>query len=50
MHRTYERPPLSKALMQGEVDEPDWVADEAFWTDKATLLSGTVATADRPGP
>ena len=31
VHRPYERPPLSKALMQGEVDEPDWVADEAFW-------------------
>ncbi len=44
VHRPYERPPLSKALMQGEVDEPDWVADEAFWTDKATLLAGTVAT------
>ena len=43
-HRPYERPPLSKALMQGEVDEPDWVADEAFWTEKATLLVGTLAT------
>ena len=42
-HRPYERPPLSKALMQGEVDEPDWVADEEFWSDKATLLAGTVA-------
>src|SRR6187551_701044 len=44
VHRPYERPPLSKALMQGEVDEPDWVADEAFWADKATLLVGTLAT------
>ena len=38
-HRPYERPPLSKALMQGEVDEPDWVADEAFWTDKTRCWS-----------
>ena len=41
----YERPPLSKALLLGERDEPDWVADEATYADKAiTLRLGTMAT------
>ncbi len=44
VHRPYERPPLSKALLQGETDEPDWVADEAFWTDQVTWVKGTIAT------
>jgi 3-phenylpropionate/trans-cinnamate dioxygenase ferredoxin reductase component len=41
----YERPPLSKAVLQGAADEPDWVADEATYADKAvTLRLGTMAT------
>jgi 3-phenylpropionate/trans-cinnamate dioxygenase ferredoxin reductase subunit len=41
----YERPPLSKALLLGERDEPDWVGDEATYTDKAIdLRLGTTAT------
>jgi 3-phenylpropionate/trans-cinnamate dioxygenase ferredoxin reductase subunit len=41
----YERPPLSKALLLGERDEPDWVGDEATYADKAiSLRLGTTAT------
>jgi 3-phenylpropionate/trans-cinnamate dioxygenase ferredoxin reductase component len=41
----YERPPLSKALLLGERDEPDWVADEATYADRAiSLRLGTMAT------
>jgi 3-phenylpropionate/trans-cinnamate dioxygenase ferredoxin reductase subunit len=41
----YERPPLSKALLLGERDEPDWVADEATYADKSiSLRLGTMAT------
>ncbi|HEX3196316.1 MAG TPA: FAD-dependent oxidoreductase, partial [Propionibacteriaceae bacterium] len=41
----YERPPLSKAVLQGAADEPDWVADEAAYADKAIdLRLGTMAT------
>jgi 3-phenylpropionate/trans-cinnamate dioxygenase ferredoxin reductase component len=41
----YERPPLSKALLLGERDEPDWVGDEAAYADKAIdLRLGTTAT------
>jgi 3-phenylpropionate/trans-cinnamate dioxygenase ferredoxin reductase component len=41
----YERPPLSKAVLIGERDEPDWVADEATYSDKGiTLRLGTMAT------
>jgi 3-phenylpropionate/trans-cinnamate dioxygenase ferredoxin reductase component len=41
----YERPPLSKALLLGERDEPDWVGDEATYADKAIDLKlGTTAT------
>lgn len=41
----YERPPLSKAVLIGERDEPDWVADEATYADKGiTLRLGTMAT------
>jgi 3-phenylpropionate/trans-cinnamate dioxygenase ferredoxin reductase component len=45
-HRPYERPPLSKAILLGDADEPDWVADAGAYAAKdITLLSGTVATA-----
>ena len=41
----YERPPLSKAVLIGSTDEPDWVADEAAYADKdITLRLGTTAT------
>ena len=41
----YERPPLSKAILIGNTDEPDWVADEAAYKDKdISLLLGTTAT------
>ena len=41
----YERPPLSKAVLQGAADEPDWVADKAAYADKAIdLRLGTTAT------
>ncbi len=48
-HPPYERPPLSKALMLGETDEPDWVqAASAYDDEDITLLSGTTATEIRP--
>jgi NADPH-dependent 2,4-dienoyl-CoA reductase/sulfur reductase-like enzyme len=41
----YERPPLSKAVLIGDTDEPDWVADEAAYKDKdISLKLGTTAT------
>jgi NADPH-dependent 2,4-dienoyl-CoA reductase/sulfur reductase-like enzyme len=41
----YERPPLSKAVLIGNTDEPDWVADEAAYADKnITLRLGITAT------
>lgn len=44
-HRPYERPPLSKAILLGDAEEPDWVGEADFWKSSATLLTGTVATA-----
>ena len=41
----YERPPLSKAVLLGQADEPDWVRDEAFYADhQIELLRGTTVT------
>jgi 3-phenylpropionate/trans-cinnamate dioxygenase ferredoxin reductase component len=41
----YERPPLSKALLIGNVDEPDWVGDEDLYADQQIqLLRGTMVT------
>ena len=41
----YERPPLSKAVLLGNTDEPDWVADEATYAEKnITLRRGITAT------
>ncbi|HET9872001.1 MAG TPA: FAD-dependent oxidoreductase [Propionibacteriaceae bacterium] len=49
-HLPYERPPLSKAIMIGEADEPDWVADSGFYADQdITLLTGTTVTQVRAG-
>ena len=36
--RPYERPPLSKAVLLGDAEEPDWVEDEAFYADHAIDL------------
>jgi 3-phenylpropionate/trans-cinnamate dioxygenase ferredoxin reductase subunit len=44
-HQPYERPPLSKAILLGDADEPDWVKDEAYYTEAGiTLVTGTRAT------
>ncbi|GAB3568026.1 FAD-dependent oxidoreductase [Amycolatopsis endophytica] len=44
-HRPYELPPLSKKILLGEADEPDWVRGEGFWAaHEADLRSGTSAT------
>ena len=41
----YERPPLSKAVLLGSTDEPDWVGDETTYADKnISLRLGTIAT------
>jgi 3-phenylpropionate/trans-cinnamate dioxygenase ferredoxin reductase component len=47
----YERPPLSKAVLIGSRDEPDWVAEKATYDDKdISLKLGTMATRiDRAG-
>ena len=47
----YERPPLSKAVLIGDADEPDWVGDEALYADKQIeLVRGTTVTRiDRTG-
>ncbi len=44
VHRPYERPPLSKAILLGDAEEPDWVGDADFWASSASLLTGTTAT------
>jgi 3-phenylpropionate/trans-cinnamate dioxygenase ferredoxin reductase component len=46
----YERPPLSKAVLIGAADEPDWVGDEALYADRQIeLVRGTTVTRiDRP--
>lgn len=33
-HRPYELPPLSKGLLMGKADEPDWVHDAGFYEEK----------------
>ena len=33
VERPYERPPLSKAVLVGAADEPDWVRDEVYYAD-----------------
>jgi len=41
----YERPPLSKAVLIGNTDEPDWVTDEAGYADRGIeLVRGTTVT------
>ncbi|GHF20522.1 ferredoxin reductase [Amycolatopsis deserti] len=44
-HRPYELPPLSKRILLGEGDEPDWVRDADFYAqNRIDLRSGTSAT------
>lgn len=44
-HRPYELPALSKGLLLGDTDEPDWVRDEGFYREHdIDLRLGTVAT------
>lgn len=44
-HRPYELPPLSKAILLGDADEPDWIRDEGFYREHdIDLRPGTVAT------
>ena len=44
-HRPYELPPLSKAILLGDADEPDWVRDEGFYREHdIDLRVGSVAT------
>jgi 3-phenylpropionate/trans-cinnamate dioxygenase ferredoxin reductase component len=43
--RPYERPPLSKAVLIGDANEPDWVRDEAYYADhQIELRRGTSVT------
>ncbi|HLT61696.1 MAG TPA: FAD/NAD(P)-binding oxidoreductase [Microlunatus sp.] len=46
--RPYERPPLSKQILLGDADEPDWVGDDGFFESAVTWLAGTEATAIDP--
>ncbi|HJQ46519.1 MAG TPA: FAD-dependent oxidoreductase [Amycolatopsis sp.] len=44
-HQPYELPPLSKALLLGDTDEPDWVRGADFWREHSVdLRLGTTAT------
>ena len=44
-HRPYELPALSKGLLLGDTDEPDWVRGEGFWREHdVDLRPGTSAT------
>lgn len=41
-HRPYALPPLSKAVLLGEAEEPDWVHESDFYADKdIDLRTGT---------
>jgi NADPH-dependent 2,4-dienoyl-CoA reductase/sulfur reductase-like enzyme len=44
-HLPYELPALSKGVLLGEADEPDWVREESFYADHdITLQRGVTAT------
>jgi 3-phenylpropionate/trans-cinnamate dioxygenase ferredoxin reductase subunit len=48
LHLPYERPPLSKAVLTGEHDEPDWVADSSFYGENGIdLRRGVLVTSIR---
>ncbi|MDT8915565.1 FAD-dependent oxidoreductase [Amycolatopsis sp. PS_44_ISF1] len=49
-HRPYELPPLSKGVLLGNSDEPDWVHDEGYYDEHdIRLASGVTATRLEPG-
>ncbi|MFD9893082.1 NAD(P)/FAD-dependent oxidoreductase [Amycolatopsis sp. NPDC059027] len=44
-HRPYELPPLSKGVLLGSTDEPDWVHGEGFYAEKdIRYTQGVTAT------
>ncbi|MDX3399058.1 FAD/NAD(P)-binding oxidoreductase [Streptomyces sp. ME01-18h] len=48
-HDPYELPPLSKGVLLGERDEPDWVRRAGYWDDHGiTLRRDTAVTALEP--
>ncbi|MEU6284833.1 FAD-dependent oxidoreductase [Streptomyces sp. NPDC047028] len=48
-HHPYELPPLSKGILLGERDEPDWVRADGYYRDHAIdLRRGSAITALRP--
>ncbi|MCP2262261.1 Reductase C-terminal [Streptoalloteichus tenebrarius] len=49
-HRPYELPPLSKGLLLGQVDEPDWVHEPDYYdTHGIEHRRGVTAVRLRPG-
>ena len=48
VHRPYERPPLSKAILLGDAEEPDWVGDADFWTKLGQSADRHYRDHDRP--
>lgn len=49
LHLPYERPPLSKAVLTGEHEEPDWVADRSYYGEHGIdLRRGVLVTSVRP--
>ncbi len=49
LHLPYERPPLSKAVLTGEHDEPDWVADSSYYGEHGIdLRRGVHVASIRP--
>jgi 3-phenylpropionate/trans-cinnamate dioxygenase ferredoxin reductase component len=49
-HRPYELPALSKGILLGDTEEPDWVHDESFYAEKnIDLRLGTRVGAVSPG-
>ncbi|WP_103350220.1 NAD(P)/FAD-dependent oxidoreductase [Amycolatopsis sp. CA-128772] len=49
-HRPYELPALSKGVLLGNADEPDWVHEEKFYAEKdISFGSGVTATRIEPG-
>ncbi|CNG62285.1 NAD(P)H-nitrite reductase [Mycobacterium tuberculosis] len=47
-HAPYELPPLSKDVLLGKTDEPDWVAEAGHYADHGIDLRHTEITALRP--
>jgi 3-phenylpropionate/trans-cinnamate dioxygenase ferredoxin reductase subunit len=47
-HPPYERPPLSKAVLLGDADEPDWVEPAGYYKEHGiSLVSPTLVTEIR---